>query len=85
MIDKCVSSNPDAAIIVAQIINAKDGGTESKIQAFNKAVPGVVKQRADGGHHVTVVDMSSITTSDLADGLHPSDAGYRKSKLPPNS
>lgn len=85
LIDKCVSRNQDAAIIVAQIINAKDGATESKIQAFNKAVPGVVKQRADDGHHVMVVDMSSITTSDLADDLHPSDAGYRKSKFPGKS
>lgn len=80
LIDKCVSSNPDAAILVAQIINAEDGLTESNIQTFNKAIPGLVKQRADQGHHVSVVDMTSITTGDLSDGLHPSDAGYRKSK-----
>ena len=80
LIDKCVSSNPDAAILVAQIINAEDGLTESNIQTFNKAIPGIVKQRADQGHHITVVDMTSINTGDLRDGLHPSDAGYRKSK-----
>ena len=85
LIDKCVSSNPDAAIIVAQIINAADSESESRIQKFNKAVPGIAEQRADEGHHVTVVDMSSLTTSYLADNFHPSDLGYSKSKFFPKA
>ncbi|KAL8797126.1 MAG: hypothetical protein Q9195_000593 [Heterodermia aff. obscurata] len=78
LIDKCISSNPDAAIIVAQIINAADPGTESRIQAFNAAVPGIVDARARAGHHCMVTSMESITADELIDGLHPTDAGYRK-------
>ena len=80
IIDKCINSNQDAAIFVSQIINAADAGTESRIQTFNKAVLGVVDQRAQEGYHAMTVDMTSITAGDLADGLHPTDAGYRKSK-----
>lgn len=80
LIDKCISSNPDAAIIVAQIINAADPGTEYRIRTFNAAVPGVVNSRASAGHHCMVTSMESITAGDLIDGLHPTDAGYRKSK-----
>ena len=84
LIDKCISSNPDAAIIVAQLIAAADPGSESKIQTFNAAVPGIVDSRARAGHHCMVTSMESITASDLIDGLHPTDAGYRKSKCSPN-
>ena len=77
LIEQCIRGSPDAAILVAQIINAANAGTESRINTFNDAVPGVVAQRANAGHHVMVVDMRSITTDHLADGLHPNDEGYQ--------
>lgn len=78
LIDQCIRGSPDAAILVAQIINSATVATESRIKTYNEAVPGVVAQRADAGHHVMVVDMSSVTTEYLADNLHPNDAGYQR-------
>jgi hypothetical protein len=49
---------------------------ESRIRAFNAAVPGVVQSK---GSHVHVVNMhGALTTADLADTLHPSAGGYAK-------
>ena len=78
LIDEVVAACPDAAVLVAQIINAASPGSEARIQNFNAQIPGLVAQRANAGQHVMVVDMSSVTTSLLQDGLHPSDAGYSR-------
>jgi len=77
LIDQCIQGNPDAVVIVAQIVNSGDSATEARIQTFNNAIPGVVAQRANAGHHVVVVDMRSVTTAYLKDDLHPNDAGYK--------
>lgn len=77
LIDQCIQGNPDAVVIVAQIVSSGDSATEARIQTFNNAIPGVVAQRANAGHHVVVVDMRSVTTAYLKDDLHPNDAGYK--------
>ncbi|KAL8949205.1 MAG: hypothetical protein Q9222_004668 [Ikaeria aurantiellina] len=78
MIDQLIATGPDAAILVAQIINNANAQTEALVQKYNNAIPGVVSQRANAGHKVMVVDMQSVTAADLKDGLHPTDAGYQK-------
>jgi hypothetical protein len=61
---------------VAQIIPHADPVKEARIQTFNAAIPGIVASR---GSKVHLVDMhSALTTADLADGVHPSAAGYDK-------
>lgn len=77
LIDQCIEGNPDAVVLVAQIINAGDPATEARIQTYNNVVPGVVAQRANAGQHVVVVDMRSVTTAYLKDDLHPNDSGYK--------
>lgn len=78
LIDEIVDACPDAAVLVAKIINAANSTTESRIQTFNAQVPVVVAQRADKGEKVMAVDMTSIGVNDLKDGLHPTDEGYRR-------
>ncbi|KAI4262170.1 MAG: hypothetical protein L6R42_002647 [Xanthoria sp. 1 TBL-2021] len=78
LIDQIIADSPDAIILVAQIINAANPATESLVQAYNNAVPGEVKRRADSGHKIMVSDFRSITAADLKDGIHPTDAGYQK-------
>lgn len=79
LIDQLIKYGADGTVIlVAQIINAANAQTESLIQKYNDAIPGVVAQRANN-HHVAVVDFrNSLQSSDYADGLHPNDNGYRK-------
>ncbi|CZR68510.1 related to acetylxylan esterase [Phialocephala subalpina] len=83
LIDECHNGvskeNGGTVILVAQLTPAADNGTESRIQAFNAQVPGVVDERAKKGMKVLTVDMSQyVTVGDLKDGLHPSDEGYAK-------
>lgn len=78
LIDQCIQGSPQAAILVAQIITSKKPENIPRIQNFNDAIPGLVKERAIAGHHIMVVDFSSITTNDLDDDLHPNDGGYKK-------
>lgn len=77
LIDEVLAQVPGTVVVVAQIINAANAGTEEKIQAFNQAVPGIAQQRADAGMKVAVVDMSSVGAGELIDGLYPTPTGYK--------
>jgi lysophospholipase L1-like esterase len=76
LIDEIVAAVPDAAVLVAQLTPAMNQSTEASIVTFNAAIPGIVATRANA-KKVIIVDMSKyVTTSDLADDLHPNDQGY---------
>lgn len=78
LIDELVFVCPDATILVAQLVHAANPLYEKRIQLFNDQVPRIVAKRANAGHRVMVSDMRSITTKYLADGIHPTDVGYKK-------
>lgn len=78
LIDELVFVCPDATILVAQLVHAADPVYDRRIQLFNNEVPKVVAKRAKAGHRVMVSDMRSIAKKDLVDGIHPTDAGYKK-------
>ncbi len=76
LIDQIRTGAPDADIFVATIIPFADAAKEAKAQTFNAAIPGIVSSK---GGKVHLVNMRpAITTADLADGVHPSAAGYDK-------
>ncbi|KAF2810068.1 SGNH hydrolase [Mytilinidion resinicola] len=77
LIDQILKELPESVVLVAQIINAKDAATEARIKTYNAQVPAVVKQRADDGWKVAVVDFRSVTADELIDGLHPTPVGYK--------
>lgn len=78
LIDHVVADAPKALIVVSSIIPFPQGA--SAVDTFNKAVPGVVKMRADAGKHVLYVDMfAALTNADLGtDMVHPNEGGYEK-------
>ncbi|KAL9600416.1 MAG: hypothetical protein Q9219_003169 [cf. Caloplaca sp. 3 TL-2023] len=80
LIDKILSFGADGTLVlVAQIINAQNAQTQSLIDKYNAAIPGVVAQRVASNHRVAVVDFRNrLQPSDYFDGLHPNDGGYRK-------
>ena len=78
LIDQIVADEPDATVMVAQLIVNGVATTEARIQAYNAQIPAIVEARAKKGEHVLVVSMSSLTTADLQDKLHPNDTGYQK-------
>ncbi|WP_433077553.1 ricin-type beta-trefoil lectin domain protein [Dactylosporangium sp. CA-052675] len=76
LIDKIRANDPAVELFVAQITPESDATLESRVQAYNAALPGIVAQK---GSHTHLVDMhSAITTADLADGVHPNAGGYDK-------
>ncbi|KAL3470226.1 hypothetical protein BJX99DRAFT_264439 [Aspergillus californicus] len=77
LIDKIITTCPDAAILVAKIIPAANADTMARITTYNSQIPDIVAARADKGKQVMIVDMTVLTTAELNDGLHPTDAGYK--------
>ena len=66
------------------IVPTKDDTENVRVRAYNAAMPGVVKKRAQSGKHVVLVDMNApfvananYKTALLADKWHPNPAGYK--------
>jgi lysophospholipase L1-like esterase len=86
LIDSIYAELPNVFILVAQPIPGRgdtgkgdDAALSDRIKTFCDAIPGVVKQRADAGKHIAVVDMNTPFTpkaSLLEDQWHPNAAGY---------
>ncbi|MBV1855578.1 ricin-type beta-trefoil lectin domain protein [Catellatospora tritici] len=76
LIDRIRVNAPLVELFVAQIAPETDPVYEARIKTFNAAIPGIVAQKGPLTH---LVDMHAVlTTADLADGTHPTAAGYDK-------
>ena len=78
LIDQILAADPGVTLLVAQLIPNSTAWVETDVQNFNSQLPGIVQARVNAGKHVSLVNMSSLTTADLSDGLHPNDGGYQK-------
>ncbi len=78
LIDQILGDAPEATVLLATLVPATKDGMQPKIDAFNAQLPGIVDQYQAQGKHVLLVDMSAVTTADLAQPAHPGDSGYRK-------
>jgi lysophospholipase L1-like esterase len=75
LIDQILAKKPTTQVLVSKLIPSADAATQTRIDAYNAAIPGIV---ASKGPRVHLVDMAGITTADLFDLLHPTDLGYAK-------
>jgi lysophospholipase L1-like esterase len=82
LLDRIAEHAPNALTVVAQIVPTTDDAGNERVQAYNAAIPGLVKTRADQGKHVISVDMygaftknPSYKTEYMNDKLHPKQAG----------
>jgi lysophospholipase L1-like esterase len=75
LLDQILADRPAATVLVAKIVPALDPAVQSRIDAFNAAVPAVVAAR---GSRARLVDLSVLSPADLADTLHPNDNGYAR-------
>lgn len=78
LIDQLIADEPKVTILVAQLICNSTPSVQSLIDSYNARIPEIVQSRAKAGKHVCLVSMKVLTKADLADGLHPNDAGYQK-------
>ena len=83
LIDTITKTSPNALLVVAQMVPTKNDNDNTRVQAFNAALPAVVKTFTDTGKHVVLVDMygaftknANYKTEYMNDKLHPKDAGY---------
>ncbi|MES4907940.1 MULTISPECIES: ricin-type beta-trefoil lectin domain protein [unclassified Streptomyces] len=78
LVNQITADVPDATVLVASLVVSTSSSEEQWRGAYNRAIPQIVSDAQAAGKHVAYVDMSSLTTADLADPLHPNDAGYQK-------
>jgi lysophospholipase L1-like esterase len=85
LLDTILAADPNVLLVVAQIPPSKDELFNANAHAYNAAIPGLVKTRADAGKHILMVDMytaisanPNFKTEYLNDLLHMKDAGYSK-------
>ncbi|KAF7337152.1 Lipolytic enzyme [Mycena venus] len=76
LIDSIFTACPDAALVVATLTPLSAG--QSSVDTYNQAVTQLVATRKAAGQHILLASMASVLASDLADGVHPNDAGYVK-------
>lgn len=77
LIDRITAQSPKADLFVATIIPSPLVG--EAVRTYNAAIPGIVQSKVDACKRVHLVDMySALTTSDLADEVHPNADGYGK-------
>ncbi|MES2439004.1 MAG: RICIN domain-containing protein [Verrucomicrobiota bacterium] len=78
MIDQILAAVPGVTVVVAQLVPNSDANVQSRINSYNSQIPGIVQSRANAGKRVLMINMNSLNTGDLKDGLHPNDGGYQK-------
>jgi lysophospholipase L1-like esterase len=71
LLDDVLKAVPQAVVIVAKIIPAKNSGLAAKVRTFNNALPAIVAARVSKGSKVSIVDMNVLGTNELSDDLHP--------------
>jgi lysophospholipase L1-like esterase len=78
LVNQITAAAPDATVLVASLVVSANSSEEQWRGTYNQAIPRIVSDAQSAGKRVTFVDMSSLTTADLADPLHPNDSGYQK-------
>jgi lysophospholipase L1-like esterase len=77
LLDQITTTEPNADVIIAQIIPLGRPLLDIRVAEYNSYIPIIAHQMAARGKHVICIDMYNIVpTSDLVDGIHPDVAGY---------
>jgi lysophospholipase L1-like esterase len=78
LLDQILDARPDALLAVGTITPLTVNGS-ANIPPYNGAIPGLVQTRAAAGKHIILVDQfTGFPNSELADGIHPNQAGYNR-------
>ncbi|MFJ6252829.1 MULTISPECIES: FG-GAP-like repeat-containing protein [unclassified Streptomyces] len=78
LIDKIYEWSPGVTIVVGTLTPSRDDTIQNRINAYNAAIWPMLGRRITNGDHLVRVDLSAVTKADLADVVHPNDAGYDK-------
>ncbi|MFC5826177.1 GDSL-type esterase/lipase family protein [Nonomuraea insulae] len=79
LINHALDHSKRATVLVAKLIPTDKPGLQPRINAYNAALPGVVRDLQGEGKHVLLVDMKRVLVRDgLQNDAHPTDTGYAK-------
>ncbi|KAI1361353.1 hypothetical protein F5Y08DRAFT_314931 [Xylaria arbuscula] len=79
LINKIIDHSSEVVVLVCQIIPSTTASYQVRINDFNSKIPDLVSGLVSEGKKVMVVSMNEVvSTSNLADNLHPDDVGYAK-------
>lgn len=89
LIGRILELRPKVKVLVASVPPINDARNQfrtgndfmanSRVQAFNAAIPALVAARQANGQNVQFVDVyKTLTIADIEDGLHPTRAGFDK-------
>ncbi|TCR66425.1 cadherin-like domain-containing protein [Bosea sp. BK604] len=76
MLDHVAQASPTTHVYVSTLIPL--AGYDTEVANVNAAIRSLVADAIGRGQNVSLVEMPSVTLSDLFDGIHPSDTGYRE-------
>ncbi|MEV6130607.1 SGNH/GDSL hydrolase family protein [Streptomyces violaceusniger] len=76
LIDRIRRAKPRCELFVATVPPQSNATLEGRVKAYNAAIGPIVAGKGPQVHLVRMYD--ALTTSDLADGIHPTRAGYEK-------
>ncbi|KIF77594.1 SGNH hydrolase [Streptomyces sp. 150FB] len=76
LIDHILADKPRSELFVATVPPQQNGTQQGRVVTYNAAIPAVVAAKGPRVHLVKMYD--ALTTADLADGIHPTQAGYGK-------
>lgn len=79
LIDDLLNFPPLTLVIVSSLPANADPHAQTRIHAYNAALPGVVQARVNAGRSVIFADCGRMVgVPDLVDGTHPNDAAYER-------
>ncbi len=77
LLDQIIETLPDSLLVVSTIIPFP--GAPGEVASYNSGVVTVVQARIDAGEHILLVDQfEGFPEGELADGVHPNEAGYAR-------
>jgi lysophospholipase L1-like esterase len=80
MIDRIFTARPGARLLIGTLPPTKFGRSEGARRAVNELLRRTVRERAERGQAVLIVDVYAMLDSarEMSDANHPNDAGYER-------
>ncbi|HEY3710601.1 MAG TPA: FG-GAP-like repeat-containing protein [Amycolatopsis sp.] len=75
LLDRVFTDRPGVAVLVLGLIPTTPG-LQDQVATFNSRVKGLQAAEQQAGHQMRYVEPPALTSAEMADGLHPNDAGY---------
>ncbi|UOZ06358.1 FG-GAP-like repeat-containing protein [Amycolatopsis sp. WQ 127309] len=75
--DRIFADRPGVAVLFLGLIPTTPG-LESATASFNSSVKAMQGSEQQAGHRFRYVDPPALTSAEMADNLHPDDAGYQR-------